>query len=102
MKIELNISSILYGAMVYWNKIEDAARYYIKLYIDEQELETVEIGRNKYYHTFQGLANYYRKSYYVQVQAENRIGEIVALSEKKAFNIDGTLEVVDNSNSICL
>ena len=37
MDIRIRIGSILNGAMVYWEKIEDAARYSVKLYIEEKE-----------------------------------------------------------------
>lgn len=90
MDIILRTGSLLNGIMVYWDKIEDSARYYVKLYIKdyysniEQELETVEIDRNKFYHTFQGLAklHYERIMYFVEVLAENRNGQIIARSKK--------------------
>ena len=90
MDIRLRTGSLLNGIMVYWDKIEDSARYYVKLYIKEyysnieQELETVEIDRNKFYHTFQGLAKFYPEGimYFVEVLAENRNGQIIARSKK--------------------
>ena len=96
MEIRLRIERHSNGIMVYWNKIEDSARYYVKLYIEEkesyskktfeQELETVEIDRNKFYHTFQGLARFYKQgmefNYFIEVLAENRNGQIIARSQK--------------------
>ena len=115
MDIRIRIGSILNGAMVYWEKIEDAARYYVKLYIEEkeayfnktvfeQELETVEIDRNKFYHTFQGLAKFYRErigfKYYIEVLAENRDGQIIASSQKFEASIDDSLRVYENSHFV--
>jgi hypothetical protein len=37
MDIRLRIGSLLNGIMVYWDKKEDSARYYVKLYIEEKE-----------------------------------------------------------------
>ena len=105
MEMRVKVGRLLNGAMVYWDKIEEAARYYIKLYVEEtssyskelihtQELETVEIDRNKLYHTFQGLAKYHERGttfdYFIKVFAENREGVIVAQSQKiKVFIDDG-------------
>ena len=104
MDVRVRVGSMLNGAMVYWEKIEDAARYYVKLYVEEkgsysnktfeQELETVEIDRNKFYHTFQGLARF---QYYIEVLAENRDGQIIASSQKVKADIDDTLTVYDRS-----
>ena len=107
MDIRLRIGSVLNGIMVYWGKIEDSARYYAKLYIEEkesysnktleQELETVEIDRNKFYHTFQGLAKFYKEGtefkYYIEVLAENRDGQIIARSQKVEATIGDVLGV---------
>ena len=111
MDIRIRIGSILNGAMVYWEKIEDAARYYVKLYIEEkrsyfnktvfeQELETVEIDRNKFYHTFQGLAKFYKLKYFIEVLAENRDGQIIARSQKAEAAIDDSLSVYGNSHFV--
>ena len=115
MDIRIRIGSILNGAMVYWEKIEDAARYYVKLYIEEkeayfnktvfeQELETVEIDRNKFYHTFQGLAKFYKQGmgfkYFIEVLAENRDGQIIARSQKAEAAIDDSLSVYGNSHFV--
>ena len=104
MDIRLRIGSFLNGIMVYWDKIENSARYYVKLYIEEkesysnktfeQELETVEIDRNKFYHTFQGLAKFYKQGkYFIEVLAENRDGQIIARSQKVEAAIDDVLRV---------
>ena len=107
MEIRLRIGSLLNGIMVYWDKIEDSARYYVKLYIKEkesysnktfeQELETVEIDRNKFYHTFQGLARFHKQGtefkYFVEVLAENRNGQIIARSQKLEAGINDALNV---------
>ena len=114
MDIRLRIGSLLNGIMVYWGKIEDSARYYVKLYIEEkesysnktfeQELETVEIDRNKFYHTFQGLAKFYKQGmgfkYFIEVLAENRDGQIIARSQKVEAAIDDVLRVYDSSNCV--
>ena len=107
MDIRLRIGSLLNGIMVYWGKIEDSAKYYVKLYIEEkesyskktfeQELETVEIDRNKFYHTFQGLARF---QYYIEVLAENRDGQIIARSQKVEAEIADVLRVYDGSNCV--
>ena len=115
MEMRVKVGSLLNGVMAYWDKIEEAARYYIKLYVEEtssyseklihtQELETVEIDRNKLYHTFQGLAKYYEQGttfdYFIEVFAENREGVIVAQSQKVKVVINDSLCVYDNSNCV--
>ncbi len=114
MDIRVRVGSMLNGAMAYWEKIEDAARYYVKLYVEEKgsysnrtferELETVEIDRNKFYHTFQGLAKFYKQGmgfkYFIEVLAENRDGQIIARSQKVEAAIDDILSVYDSSNCV--
>lgn len=98
-----------YGGMVWWKKIDDAARYLIYLYIVEKEqnsliyneIACVEKDRQTLYHTFEGLAainlewNRNRGcwcntglDYYVSVVAEDRNGNIIAESEKVKLMVD--------------
>ncbi len=80
-KIELNVKGVFYGLMAYWNKIDNATRYIVKLKIQTTTVETVRVSPNPkclntkqikkkemqeiaclekdrltYYHTFTGLA----------------------------------------------
>ncbi|MDE6667087.1 MAG: hypothetical protein K2K38_01915 [Clostridia bacterium] len=74
--IEIHCQGILYGGMVWWEKVEDAARYYVHLSIameahegdgepghrevitvgKHNEIACVEKDRLTCYHTFDGLA----------------------------------------------
>lgn len=105
-EIKVQCQGIPYGGMVWWKKIDDAARYLIYLYIVEKEqnsliyneIACVEKDRQTLYHTFEGLAkidrevgysstDYYSKkytnlAYYVSVAAEDRVGNIIGESTK--------------------
>lgn len=92
--------------MVWWNKIDDAARYMIYLYVAEgygdrnyHEIACIEKDRYTCYHSFRDLAlvdrvrddldrdysanhNRVYSDYYVSVVAEDRVGNIIAESRK--------------------
>lgn len=95
--------------MVIWSDVKDAARYYVHLsfaiyndsqyrtLVDEIELSSVEVERNKKYHTFLDIlyvgSNHvmrYAKenvqrpyySYNAFVEAEDKNGNIIEKSEK--------------------
>ena len=56
-KIELHVDAIENGLMAWWKKVEGAALYNVRLYINEDEIDCVSIDRTKAYHTFVNLAN---------------------------------------------
>ena len=104
--ITLCCNPLMNGIMAYWHRVDDAACYNVSLYINAQVISTKVIERNELYTTFTGLAaidgvtegvisKYLRAvgrspfqlrptymDYYVQVEAENRNGEIIAISDK--------------------
>ena len=109
-KITLRCNPLMNGIMAYWHRVDKAACYNVSLYINAQVISTRVIERNELYTTFTGLAaidgvtegliervykprsnlpgwvaNPIKNSgmdYYVQVEAENRNGEIIAISDK--------------------
>lgn len=78
------------GFNIYWQAVEDAALYTVKLFTWNEEsvcnklykLESRSVDRNKFYTTFIDLSV---GEYYVKVIAENRMGQIVA--ESKAIKM---------------
>lgn len=95
--------------MVIWSDVKDAARYYVHLsfaiynnlqyrtLVDEIELSSVEVERNKKYYTFPDIlsvtSNHVMRhakenvqrpdfSYNVFVEAEDKNGNIIEISEK--------------------
>ena len=105
-KITLRCNPLMNGIMAYWHRVDKAACYNVSLYINAQVISTRVIERNELYTTFTGLvaidgvtegviSKYLRvvgrpsfqlrptyMDYYVQVEAENRNGEIIAISDK--------------------
>lgn len=111
-KLKLVCEPLLNGIMAYWEKEEDAVRYIIKLYINNDEISTRFNERSELFYTFNGLAaidgktssifseivsspvvavgesGFYSKNngsglnYYIRVQAEDRAGNIIAESSK--------------------
>lgn len=108
--MKLVCKPLLEGIMAYWEPIYDAAAYYVTLYINEMAISKKIIAREELYCSFKGLASidgqtsstirsaaaanqhivgagysipaHSGMDYYVQVQAENRKGEIISESEK--------------------
>ena len=67
--------------LVWWNKVDDAARYRVVLYINEDEVETIDLDRETRYYAFSKLPN--GIACIVKVIAENREGnEVVSASIK--------------------
>ena len=63
--------------LVWWSKVEDAARYRVIFYINGDEVNTIDLDRETRYYTFSELPN--GVTYMVKVIAENREGnEIVS------------------------
>lgn len=119
--MKLMCKPLLNGIMAYWEKVEEAARYTVSLYINEQIISTKINDRNELYATFNGLAaidgtteglfsslesavasagsfvcgasyscsqpTYSGMDYYVQIQAENRNGEIIDSSDKQKCTV---------------
>ena len=68
------------GYMVWWKKIPEAATYILTLYVGKhkigrQEIDVIEIERNKAYHTFTDLVG--ADMYTVRLEAEDRDGNII-------------------------
>ena len=63
------------GKMVWWTKSKNAVCYRLKLFIQDDEIDVIEIERNKAYHTFIDL--YQDLSYRVVLEVEDRNGEII-------------------------
>lgn len=111
-KIELHVDAIEYGLMAWWKKVEGAALYNVRLYINEDEIDCVSIDRTKAYHTFVNLANideytypsrssgfsvsggvchgYRKNKYWIKVDAEDRSGKRIAASERVDEMVVGT------------
>ena len=53
--MKLMCKPLLNGIMAYWEKVEEAARYTVSLYINEQIISTKINDRNELYATFNGL-----------------------------------------------
>ena len=90
-KIRLEVGALFQGIMLYWDKIEDAMQYNVKLYIKSCEISTVVLDRNTRYYTFQGLAPEFE--YFVRVEAEDRNGKIIAISDKQQAKPDSRIGV---------
>lgn len=60
--------------MIYWNKQDDAARYRLRLFLDSLEIDSIEIDREKSYHTFTDLVG---DGFYVRLEVEDRSGKII-------------------------
>ena len=101
---------LMNGIMAYWDEVEDAVAYNITLYINEQAISKRINERTELYCTFTGLAaidgitkqtisaaaastvlvvgrgsyapQHSGKDYFVQVEAEDRSGNIIETSEK--------------------
>lgn len=63
------------GYMVWWKKVDGAANYRIKLFIDNIEVDVIEIDRNKSYHTFTDLVG--KGIFRVELEVEKRDGTII-------------------------
>lgn len=68
------------GYMLWWKKLPDAAGYRITLFVGKgkvgkQEIDVIEIERNRAYHTFTDLVG--TDMYTVRLEAEDRGGNIV-------------------------
>ncbi len=67
--------------MVWWTKVNEASSYRLKLFVKEEincpyaEIDSIEIDRNKSYHTFKDLVG--SLMYKVDLEVENRNGEII-------------------------
>ena len=108
--MKLICKPLMNGIMAYWDEVEDAVAYNITLYINEQAISKRINERTEMYCTFTGLAaidgitkqtisaaaastvhvagrgsytpQHSGKDYFVQVEAEDRSGNIIETSEK--------------------
>ena len=108
--MKLVCKPLMNGIMAYWTEVENAAAYNVSLYINEQRISKRIIDRTEMYCTFTGLAaidgvtrhtisaaaastvhvvgggryapTHSGMDYYVQVEAEDRNGNIIETSEK--------------------
>ena len=63
------------GHMIWWQKNPDAAAYRLHLFIGEDEIDIIEVERNKTYHTFIDLVG--TGIYRVEYEAEDRDGNVL-------------------------
>ena len=89
-KLDVKVKSFQSGFMVWWKKINDAALYTIRLFINQDEIDVVTKERTTSYHSFVNMARIHQTSdygsstglnYYVTVVAEDREGKIIAASD---------------------
>lgn len=89
-KLDLKVKSFPSGFMVWWKKINDAALYTIRLFINQDEIDVITKERTTSYHSFANMARIHQTSdygsstglnYYVTVVAEDREGKIIAASD---------------------
>ena len=108
--MKLICKPLMNGIMAYWDEVEDAVAYNITLYINQQAISKRINERTEMYCTFTGLAaidgitkqtisaaaasivhvagrgsctpQHSGKDYFVQVEAEDRSGNIIETSEK--------------------
>lgn len=110
--MKLTCKPLMQGIMAYWDEVENAASYTISLYINDQVISRRINDRNEMYVTFNGLVavdgmtkgafssleetvaavagesyscpqpTHSGMDYYVQVEAEDRSGNIIETSEK--------------------
>ena len=65
------------GKMVWWTKVKDASCYRLRLFIREDEIDVIEIERNKAYYSFCDL-NFNLLPYKVVLEVEDRNGNIIS------------------------
>ena len=105
--MKLVCKPLMNGIMAYWDEVPEAACYNVKLYINDQMISKRINERTELYCTFTSLAaidgETYSKieraadsvtgsfsysqshsglDYYVKVEAEDRMGEIIAVTDK--------------------
>ena len=84
-RLDVKVKSFPSGFMVWWKKINDAALYTIRLFINQDEIDVITKERTTSYHSFVNMASGYGSSmefnYYVTVVAEDREGKIIAVSD---------------------
>ena len=89
-KLDVKVKSFQSGFMVWWKKINDAALYTIRLFINQEEIDVITKERTTSYHSFVNMAKIHQTSdygsstglnYYVTVVAEDREGKIIAASD---------------------
>ena len=89
-KLDVKVKSFQSGFMVWWKKINDAALYTIRLFINQEEIDVITKERTTSYHSFVNMARIHQTSdygsstglnYYVTVVAEDREGKIIAASD---------------------
>ena len=62
------------GKMVWWGKNKDAAGYRLRLFVRNNEIDIVEVERDRAYHTFTDLVG---SGFKVQLEVEDRNGMII-------------------------
>ena len=102
-EMKLDYQPLPYGAMVWWDKCEDAACYSVRLSIVDKndvphEICQISTDRNKLYHSFTDLGNNDR-GYTVTVQAEDRQGMILCQSSLN-FKVSGAVRVSGIENTV--
>ena len=115
-KLDVKVKSFPSGFMVWWKKINDAALYTIRLFINQDEIDVITKERTTSYHSFVNMARIHQTSdygsstglnYYVTVVAEDREGKIIAAEaevsvgeigcravNKRRIDIHGSIEII--------
>ena len=60
--------------MFYWNKLDKAANYRLQLFLNDIEIDVIEIERTKSYYTFNDLVG---SGYKIILEIEDRSGSIL-------------------------
>ena len=62
------------GKMVWWRKNKNAAGYRLRLFVKNNEIDIIEVERDRAYHTFTDLVG---TGFKVQLEVEDRNGQII-------------------------
>ena len=95
MIMDLKCLPILNGIMAYWTPVENAVRYIVTLYIDDQPISIKENERTELYCSFQGLANVSKGETIVSVISDK-------LDSVESSVIKGTRGNVVSNGGMCI
>ena len=114
--MEISVNGLINGLMVYWDKVPNAAAYYVVLYVKEYdivndynsrkkyiekrciEIDCEELPRNKNYFSFKDLA-------YLSIVESNNYGAAV-VKVAKNYYVEVRAEdrggnIIDKSEQVC-
>ena len=94
-ELKLDYEVLPFGAMVWWDKCENAACYNVRLSIiddgEPHEICQITKDRNTRYHSFVDLGRN-KMGYTVRVQAEDREGKVI-WEQSLNFTVTGTVRI---------